>query len=123
MNGTASYEGRVEVCYDGVWGSVYDDGWGNYDAAVVCRQMGFQGESMHHYYVTFNVSIVLTLCKDATALRGSYFGEGRGPHHLGGVSCNGGEKTLLECSYSRSIIRNYQSTPGHDAGVRCDGDL
>ena len=41
MNGTTR-EGRVEICYDGVWGSVCDSGWDNSDAVIVCQQMGFQ---------------------------------------------------------------------------------
>ena len=33
--------GRVEVCRDGQYGSVCNTGWGNPDASVVCRQLGF----------------------------------------------------------------------------------
>ena len=49
MNGTTPYEGRVEICYDGVWGSVCDNSWNNWDAAIVCLQMGFQGTSKLQY--------------------------------------------------------------------------
>ena len=45
VNGTTPYEGRVEICYDGVWGSVCGVGWDSWDAAIVCQQMGFQGTS------------------------------------------------------------------------------
>jgi deleted-in-malignant-brain-tumors protein 1 len=47
VNGSTTSEGRVEICYAGIWGSVCDKSWGNFDAAIVCLQLGFQGTSMY----------------------------------------------------------------------------
>ena len=42
-DGTTQYEGRVEVCINGVWGTVCDNGWDTREAYAVCHQLGYQG--------------------------------------------------------------------------------
>lgn len=45
--GSNILEGRVEVfTEDLLWATVCDDGWGEEDATVVCRQLGFPTEGI-----------------------------------------------------------------------------
>ena len=53
---TLSSEGRLEVCVNGVWGTVCDLQFGTKDAHVACSQLGYGGEGMG----TFSI------CKTAT---------------------------------------------------------
>jgi hypothetical protein len=119
VNGSTASEGRVEICYAGIWGSVCDKGWNNQDAAIVCMQLGFQGTSIL-YKNCNNQHYIVHNRLDAIALRGSYFGNGVGPYHLSSVECSGEERTLLQCSHS--VIGYHHCRPGRDAGVRCDGN-
>ena len=37
----AATEGRIEICFQNVWGAVYDTNFTNLDAAVACHQLGY----------------------------------------------------------------------------------
>jgi len=38
--------GRVDICLNNVWGTVCQNNWGDVDARVVCRQLGFAAAGM-----------------------------------------------------------------------------
>ena len=42
MNGSTPslYEGRVEICFNGVWGTICGNDWDSREATVVCNQLG-----------------------------------------------------------------------------------
>ena len=46
VGGENEREGRVEICYNRVWGTVCYNGWDEVDANAVCQQLGYgqQGE-------------------------------------------------------------------------------
>ena len=39
-------EGRLEICVNGVWGTICDVRYGARDANVACRQLGYDGQGM-----------------------------------------------------------------------------
>ena len=42
VDGSSNMEGRVEICFNGIWGTICDDIWDVREARVTCRQLGNQ---------------------------------------------------------------------------------
>ena len=100
VNGPTEYEGRVEVNYNGVWGTVCDNGWDLNDAQVVCRQLG--------------------LGKAVAATHRAFYGQGSGQIWLSYVNCVGTEERISNCSHY-GWGSYYYCYHWKDAGVKCSG--
>lgn len=117
MGGSNSLEGRVELCYDGVWGTVCDELWGSEEVAVTCRQLGYSGSGIKMIDI-FNQK-PHCYCILYAGGRSATFGQGNGPILLTNVTCNGLEGALLECSNTRLHSQVPNCSHRQDAGVVC----
>ena len=97
VNGPTKYEGRVEVNYNGVWGTVCDDGWDLNDAQVVCTEL--------NYGRAINVQL------------SAFYGQGSGEIWLDEVSCVGTELTIGNCFHGG--WGSHDCGHWEDAGVKC----
>ncbi|XP_072016189.1 uncharacterized protein [Amphiura filiformis] len=99
VGGTNNREGRVEVQYQGVWGTVCDDGWDANDARVVCRQLGYP----------YGAAVAKNALES--------FGLGSGQIWLDNVACIGSEETVWDCGHRG--WGNEDCFHFEDAGVVC----
>ena len=99
VGGVDETEGRVEIFYDGEWGTVCDDIWGLRDAHVVCREIGCPNGATQ-------------------AVLRAGFGQGTGTIWLDNVQCTGTELYLSDCPHNG--WNSHNCVHGEDAGVRCN---
>ncbi|XP_054060655.1 neurotrypsin-like isoform X4 [Rissa tridactyla] len=76
-------DSSVELYFNGLWGTICADHWTDWDASVVCRQLG--------------------LSEIGTAGKKSHPGLWPVPLHLQSANCHGDEKALLQCGYREAV--------------------
>ncbi|XP_077991174.1 uncharacterized protein LOC144445484 isoform X2 [Glandiceps talaboti] len=92
--GKTPFEGRVEVFYNGSWGTICRDGWDEQDAHIVCKELGFPGAM-----VTINSNLD----------QANPFREGDGYIWFKDVDCSGSEVTIFDCEKEEGPFNpNYQ---------------
>ena len=102
-DGSSPREGRVEVQYNGIWGTVCDDSWDIDDATVVCQQLGFRHAARASSHAEFGQA-----------------GSSQ-PIWLDEVACAGTEEALGDCAsdgWGTHDCSHYE-----DAGVVCEGNV
>ena len=97
VNGPAANEGRVEVWYNGGWGTICDDGWDTNDANVACHQLGYP-------YAT-------------NAYSQAYHGAGTGSIILDELGCVGSELILGSCTHNG--WGSHDCSHSEDASLKC----
>lgn len=104
VGGPNTTTGRLEIFFNGLWGSVCDDGWSHAEADVACRQMGYAGGR-------------------AIDQRTGLYGEADEdvPIWLDEVACAGTEARLDQCSALE--IGDSDCYHEEDAGVACFASL
>ncbi|XP_060581084.1 scavenger receptor cysteine-rich type 1 protein M130-like [Ruditapes philippinarum] len=100
VDGANPYEGRLEVYYNGTWGTVCDDYFNETSASVVCKMLSFPRATPRVY-------------------SSAYFGQGTLPIILDDVSCHGTESTLLSCSHRALGLNNW----ARSTCIRCISGL
>ena len=99
VGGLTAAEGRVEVNYEGTWGTVCNDSsWDLNDAMVVCQMLGYSSVLAAHVK----------------------YGEGSGNVWMSNLACTGSESNISECPHI-----GWGETPcshSQDAGVTCGSE-
>ncbi|XP_025103064.1 deleted in malignant brain tumors 1 protein-like isoform X2 [Pomacea canaliculata] len=98
VGGTAE-AGRLEIFYDGTWNTVCGDGFGQKEALVACRMLGFNSTT-------------------AVAVGSNKYGEGSGPILFNNLQCVGNETSLAQCQHSG--LYRHSCYHWQDVGVMCN---
>lgn len=83
----SSTEGRVELFYQGEWGTICDDNFDLKEAMVICRQ--------------------LKLGKAIAVYHSAKYGQGTGKILMDDIQCTGNERKLQDCPFDTGRLNQF----------------
>jgi deleted-in-malignant-brain-tumors protein 1 len=95
---TVARRGRLEIMYNGVWGTVCDDSFDNADAAVACYMLGYgrQGTMVNNQFGAGDANAIIWLDE---------------------MRCTGSETSLASCSHN--AWGTHDCSHSEDVSIYC----
>ena len=101
VNGPDQSSGILQIYFNGVWGTVCQEGFTNIAACVVCRQLGFErGRTLLFTNFDFATGVVW----------------------LDNVNCSGTEENLNQCGHAPWGVHNCFPVHMLDVNIQCNGE-
>ena len=101
VNGPDKSSGILQIYFNGVWGTVCQEGFTDAAAHVVCRQLGFEGGRTPLF---------------------ADFGFATGVVWLDDVNCSGTEENLDQCAHAPWGVHNCLPVHMLDVNIQCNGE-
>lgn len=117
VNGYSTNGGTLEICINGVWGTICFFLWYENNAQVACRQLGYSYTGNLSSYIQQSIMIIINYLGAMYNLAAS---AGSGSIFLYSPQCKGYESTLLQCPvhFSDSFYWNI-CTHSDDIAILC----
>ena len=121
LQGGTATGGRVEICYNNIWGTVCDDFFDAVDTQVACRQLGLPVAGKIIMTIILGIlGHMLAIIALAASTVTSGFTHGVGQVILlDDVQCVGNESRLIDCL--ARPLGQHNCAFAEDVGVRCEG--
>eukprot|EP01084_Bolivina_argentea_P306632 529889_1 len=103
VDGPNNLSGRLEVLYNGTWGTVCDDDFDILDAIVACRQLGLSDDNLKYARILGNLFAVPSA--ESKIL-------------LDDLNCDGTEGSLGDCKHAGWGVEDCSHS--EDISISCD---
>lgn len=121
VGGAEDWEGWLEMCFNGRWGTIGSNGWSENNTKVVCDTLGFEISGKHIIQIVNSTQQTIICFTDHETTLPIPQSLSK-PVFRSNVTCHAGVLTILDCGYDINttdidviirckLCKNYYSTP------------